>query len=71
MSDLALLKKRISESGMTMVSIAKRAKMCRVTLYHRLDGRGEFTAPEIVGLTGALNLSKADREKIFFSKGSM
>ena len=70
MADIALLKERITESGMTMVNIAKRAKMCRVTLYNRLNGKGEFTAPEIVGLTGALNLSKADREKIFFPKSS-
>lgn len=71
MSDLALLKERISDSGMTMVNVAKRASMGRVTLYNRLNGSGEFTAPEIVGLTKALNLSKADREKIFFSKGSI
>jgi len=71
MSDIALLKERISESGMTMVTVSKRADIGRVTLYNRLNGHGEFTAPEIVGLTKALNLSKADREKIFFSKGSM
>lgn len=70
MSDIALLEERISDSGMTMVSVAKKAKIGRVTLYNRLKGKGEFTAPEIVGLTNALNLSKADREKIFFSKGS-
>jgi len=70
MSDIALLKERISDSGMTMVSVAKRANMGRVTLYNRLNGSGEFTAPEIVGLTKALNLSKTDREKIFFPKGS-
>ena len=66
MSDIALLKERISDSGMTMVSVAKRAEMGRVTLYNRLNGSGDFTASEIVGLTKALNLSKADREKIFF-----
>ena len=71
MSDLALLKERISDSGMTMVTVAKRSKIGRVTLYNRLKGTGEFTAPEIVGLTNALHLSKTDREKIFFSKGSM
>lgn len=70
MSDISLLKDRISESGMTMVTVAKRANIGRVTLYNRLNGSGEFTAPEIVGLTKALKLSKADREKIFFTKGS-
>jgi len=70
MSDLDLLRKRISDSGMTMISVARKAKISRVTLYNRLNGTGEFTAPEIVGLTNALHLSKPDREKIFF-KGSM
>lgn len=71
MSNVSLLKERITESGMTMVNVAKRANIGRVTLYNRLNGHGEFTAPEIVGLSTALNLSKADREKIFFAKGSM
>lgn len=70
MSDISLLKERISDSGMTMVNVAKRSKISRVTLYNRLNGHGEFTAPEIVGLSNALGLTKADREKIFFSKGS-
>jgi len=71
MSDISLLKERISDSGMTMVAVARKANIGRVTLYNRLNGHGDFTAPEIVGLTSALNLSKADREQIFFSKGSM
>lgn len=66
MADIALLRERISDSGMTMVAVAKKANIGRVTLYNRLNGTGEFTAPEIVGLTKALNLSKPDREKIFF-----
>lgn len=71
MADIELLRQRISESGMTMTTVSKRSKIGRVTLYNRLNGRGEFTAPEIVGLTDALRLSKADREKIFFTKGSV
>ena len=71
MSDIELLKARISESGIPMVTVAKRAKISRVTLYNRLKGSGEFTAPEIVGLTNALKLSRAEREKIFFNRGSM
>lgn len=71
MADIELLRQRISESGMTMTTVSKRSKIGRVTLYNRLNGRGEFTAPEIIGLTDALRLSKADREKIFFTKGSV
>jgi len=71
MSDLSLLKERIDDSGMTMVAVAKKAGIRRATLYNRLNGKGEFTASEIMGLMNTLNLSKPDREKIFFSKGSM
>ena len=67
MADISLLKERISESGMTMVSVAKRAKISRVTLYNRLNGLGEFTAPEMMGLKSALNLSTKDWKQIFFS----
>ena len=66
MSNIALLKERISDSDLPMVAIAKRANIGRVTLYNRLKGRGEFTAPEIVGLTKALGLTRSDRENIFF-----
>ena len=71
MSDISLLKERICDSGMTMTAIAKRADMSRGTLYNRLNGKGEFKAGEIMGLMHALNLSKPDREKIFFGKGSI
>ena len=66
MSDISMLKNRISNSGMTMVSIAKRAGIGRVTLYNRLNGKGEFTASEMMGLKKALNLSNAEWKQIFF-----
>lgn len=65
-----LLEEKISDSGLPMVTIAKRANIGRVTLYNRLNGKGEFTASEILGLTTALHLTKTEREKIFFFKGS-
>jgi len=70
MTDIELLKEHISESGMTMVAVAKRAKIGRVTLYNRLNGKGEFNASEIMGLSQALGLKKSERDKIFLSKGS-
>ena len=66
MSDIALLKERISDSGMSMVNVSKKSGIGRVTLYNRLNGSGEFTASEIVGLTKALKLKKSERDKIFF-----
>lgn len=66
MPNIDLLKSKIDESGMTMVAISKKANILRETLYNRLAGKGEFTASEIVALTDVLNLTKSEREKIFF-----
>lgn len=66
MADITKLKSLISDSGMTMVSIAKRAGIGRVTLYNRLKGKGEFTASEMMGLKKVLSLTDAEWKKIFF-----
>lgn len=70
MPNIELLKDKISDSGITMVALSKKAGIVRETLYNRLAGIGEFTASEIVGLSGALKLSKAERELIFFDTSS-
>lgn len=68
MVNVDLLRKVIKDSGMTMVGISRRAGIVRETLYNRLDGKGEFTASEITGLTDALHLTKAQRDRIFFDQ---
>jgi hypothetical protein len=70
MPNIELLKTKISDSGITMTNIAKKSGIDRVTRYNRLAGVGEFTASEIMGLSDTLKLSKPEREKIFFSRGS-
>lgn len=65
MPDIGALKAKMDESGMTMVSIAKKSGILRETLYNRLNGKGEFTASEIVKLSDVLHLTKAEREHIF------
>lgn len=67
MTDFGLLRRRIVESGMTMVAIAKKAGFTRETLYNRLNGKGEFSASEMVSLSRVLNLSNKDRDAIFFA----
>ena len=67
MVDINLLRNEIESSGMTMVSVASKSGILRETLYNRLAGKGEFTASEIAGLTEALRLTKAKRDRIFFS----
>lgn len=68
MTDITMLKSAITDSGMTMVALSKKAGITRETLYNRLNGIGEFTASEIVGLSDALHLRNADRNRIFFAK---
>lgn len=65
MVNIQFLKEKIEESGMPMTVIAKRSGINRVTLYNRLDGIGEFTASEIIGLTKCLRLTKRERDDIF------
>lgn len=65
MVNLSKLQDKINESGMTIVSIAKKAGLSRETVYNRLKGKGEFTASEILMLTDILHLSKSERDDIF------
>lgn len=67
MTNIRLLKSVIDESGMTMVAISEKSGISRQTLYNRMDGVGEFTASEIVGLTRALKLKKSVRDQIFLT----
>ena len=68
MVNLKKLDETIRESGITMTALSKKSGVSRQTLYNRLDGVGEFTASEIVGVTAALRLSKDEREAIFFAQ---
>ena len=71
MANVELLKEHIADSGMTMTAIAEKAGILRETLYNRLKGKGEFTAPEIVALQRVLHLTNKDRDDIFLrSKGN-
>lgn len=51
-----------------MTAIAKKGGIARETLYNRLNGIGEFTASEIVGLSYALKLTKKQRDEIFLTE---
>lgn len=68
MTDLEMLKKKIEESGMTMIAISKKTGIVREILYNRLKGKGEFNASEIAVLTKVLCMSKMERDAIFFGE---
>ena len=60
------VKEAIEHRGMNMTVVADRANINRVTLYNRLDGIGEFTVSEVLGLKRALRLSLFEFNYIFF-----
>ena len=60
------VKEAIEYRGMNKTVVADRANINRVTLYNRLDGIGEFTVSEMLGLKRALRLSLFEFNYIFF-----
>ena len=67
MADMKMLRDIIESSGMTMVAVSNKAGISRETLYNRLNSKGDFKISEIEGLTKALNLTKKERDMIFFA----
>ena len=65
MVDLELLKATIDDRGMSIVKLAEKSGMKRANIYSRFNGRGEFTATEIVGIADALRLTDNERDRIF------
>ena len=64
MANVELLKKKISDSGMTVSAIADKSGILRETLYNRMKS-GNFYASEIVSLTSVLRLTRKERDDIF------
>lgn len=68
MTDFEALKKKINDSGMTIVAICEKSGILRETLYNRFKGVGDFTATEMVALSDVLNMTNDERDAIFFAK---
>lgn len=68
MTDFDALRKKINDSGMTIVAICEKSGILRETLYNRFKGVGDFTAVEMVALSNVLNLSNDERDAIFFAE---
>lgn len=69
MVDTNALKERITESGMSIVSISRKTGILRETFYNRMKS-GDFKLSEMCALTKVLNLSQSERDAIFFAKES-
>ena len=66
MVNFELLLEKIKKSGMTITAITRKCNISRETYYNRINGIGDFTASEICALTKVLNLSRDERDIIFF-----
>jgi predicted transcriptional regulator len=66
-ADSITLKMKIKEYGMSVSELSRRSGICRQTLYNRLNGKGEWKASEVIGISKALRLTKTERESIFLS----
>lgn len=67
MTNSELLKSKITECGIPITFLADKIGITREGLYNKLNGKTEFKASEIAALTKVLNLSNAERNKIFFA----
>lgn len=66
MTNVVALRKRIEDLGMSVTYVAENAGILRETLYNRMK-TGDFKVSEICALSEVLNLSKDERDEIFFA----
>lgn len=71
MIDTISFQNAVKDSGLKYGYIAKNLGVSTMTLYRKIHdggkGKYEFKASEIVKLTELLNLTKAERDRIFLS----
>lgn len=69
MTNIKLLREYISASGLSITFIAEKTGILRETLYNRLKS-GDFKLSEICSISDILNLSRDERDTIFFAHDS-
>ena len=68
MTNVKLLKEKVSESGLKSAYIAERLGISRSAWYNKLKGNSKFTTDEVKALCYLLRItSLREREEIFFS----
>ena len=69
MTDVAILKERIEESGLKNKAIAERLGMSRTSWYYKRNNITPLTAEEIRLLCDVLHItSLREKERIFFAR---
>lgn len=66
MTDTALLKRKIEESGYKLKFIAQRLELTYQGFLKKINNASEFKASEISTLSELLHLSDEERDSVFF-----
>lgn len=69
MTNTSALRKCIKNRGMSITFVAEKSGILRETMYNRLK-TGDFKISEITALSSVLNLSRDERDDIFFATNS-
>ena len=67
MTNSALLREKISQSGLRMGYIADCMGISRASLYNKISNKREFKASEIMTLAKLLSLNRSQEKEIFFT----
>lgn len=67
MTDTQALRKAISEAGVSIAFLAKKAGITRESFYQKTKNDTEFKASEIAAVSAALHLTNEQRDSIFFA----
>jgi len=62
-----LLEEAIKQKGIKKNMLAAKMGISREALYNKISGKTEFLASEIHAITKYLDLSKKERDEIFFT----
>ena len=68
MTNVAMLQRKIDESGLRSVELAAAWGVSLPTYYKLKDGESEFTASTITAATRSLGLTRDERDAIFFAE---
>lgn len=62
-----LLKAKIVEMNIPIIKICNQLGICEATFYRKMARNGDFSRFEIEKLSDVLNLSRDERDNIFFA----
>ena len=68
MTNTALLRELVKQSGLKYNYIAKKLNMSIQALWHKINNDNEFKASEIAAFCDLLDIDLRTREKVFFAR---